>query len=92
MFIKSLIISTPLRDIRTIEFSAGLNLIVDNTPTTDVQLTGNNVGKTTVLKLIDFCLGANPAIIYSDTENRKAVYDTVKNFLIDKEVLIKLSL
>lgn len=92
MFIKSLTISTPLADIRKIEFSSGLNLIVDNTPTTDVQLTGNNVGKTTVLKLVDFCLGANPAIIYSDTENRKAVYDTVKDFLINKEVLITLVL
>ena len=92
MFIKNLTISTPLKVIREIEFSSGLNLIVDNTPTTDIQLTGNNVGKTTVLKLVDFCLGANPAIIYSDTENRKAVYDTVKDFLIDKEVLIKLVL
>lgn len=92
MFIKSLTISTPLANIRKIEFSSGLNLIVDNTPTTDVQLTGNNVGKTTVLKLIDFCLGANPAIIYSDTENRKAVYDTVKDFLINEEVLITLVL
>ena len=92
MFIKSLTISTPFEDIRKIEFTSGLNLIVDNTPTTDAQLTGNNVGKTTVLKLIDFCLGAKPAIIYSDTENRKAVYNTVKNFLIDNEVLIKLVL
>ena len=92
MFIKRLTISTPLKVIRDVKFLSGLNLIVDNTPTTDIQLTGNNVGKTTVLKLIDFCLGANPAIIYSDTENRKAVYDTVKNFLIDKKVLIKLIL
>lgn len=92
MFIKSLTISTPLKDIRKIEFSAGLNLILDNTPSTDDQRTGNNVGKTTVLKLIDFCLGAKPAIIYSDTENRRDVYDKVKNFLIEKKVLIKLVL
>lgn len=85
MFIKSLTISTPLKDIRKIEFSAGLNLILDNTPSTDDQRTGNNVGKTTVLKLIDFCLGAKPAIIYSDTENRRDVYDKVKNFLIEKK-------
>lgn len=26
--------------------------------------TGNNVGKTTVLKLIDFCFGANAKIIF----------------------------
>ena len=92
MFIKSLTISTPFEVIRKINFFSGLNLIVDNTPTTDTQLTGNNVGKTTVLKLVDFCLGANPSIIYSDTENKKSVYDTVKDFLIDEEVLITLVL
>lgn len=92
MFIKKLIISTPLKVIREITFSSGLNLIVDNTPTHDVLLTGNNVGKTTVLKLVDFCLGANPSIIYTDTENKKSVYDTVKNFLIDNKVLITLVL
>lgn len=92
MFIKSLTIATPFEVIRKIDFSSGLNLIVDNTPTTDTQLTGNNVGKTTVLKLVDFCLGANPSIIYSDTENKKAIYDTVKNFLIDNEILITLVL
>ncbi|MGL4209878.1 MAG: DUF2326 domain-containing protein [Candidatus Adiutrix sp.] len=92
MFIKSLTISTPLKVIRKIEFSSGLNLILDNTPTTDIKLTGNNVGKTTVLKLIDVCLGADPKTVYSDTENKKAVYDTVKNFLIDKAVQIELVL
>ena len=92
MFIKNLKISTPLEVIREINFTSGLNLIVDNTPTTDTQLTGNNVGKTTVLKLIDFCLGANSSIIYSDTENKKSVYDVVKNFLVDQEVIITLVL
>ena len=58
MFIKSLKISTPDSVIRDLTFSTGLNLIIDKTPTTNEQLTGNNVGKTTVLKLVDFCLGA----------------------------------
>lgn len=92
MFIKNLIISTPSEVIRNINFFSGLNLIVDNTPTTDTQLTGNNVGKTTILKLVDFCLGAKPSIIYTDTENKKAVYDKVKNFLIDNKVSIELLL
>lgn len=92
MFIKSLRISTPEGVIRDLTFSTGLNLIIDETPTTNEQLTGNNVGKTTVLKLVDFCLGAKPAIIFSDTEDKKSLYQEIKDFLIDNKVLITLVL
>lgn len=92
MFIKRLIISSPTEVIRDIEFSSGLNLIIDNTPVDDSKSTGNNVGKTTVLKLIDFCLGAKANIIYTDTENKKDVYDIVKKFLVDEEIKITLIL
>lgn len=92
MFIKSLKISTPEGVIRDLTFSTGLNLIIDETPTTNEQLTGNNVGKTTVLKLVDFCLGAKPAIIFSDTEDKKSLYQEIKDFLIDNKVLITLVL
>jgi len=92
MFIKYLTITSPTETIREIEFKAGLNLIVDDTPTTEVKLTGNNVGKTTVLKLIDFCLGAKPSIIFTDTENKKEVYGLVKDYLIDEEIAITLTL
>lgn len=60
MFIKKITISSPLQVIREIPFHKGLNLIVDES---DGQVTGNGVGKTTVLKLIDFCLGAKDKII-----------------------------
>lgn len=92
MFIKSLKISTPEGVIRDLTFSTGLNLIIDETPTTNEQLTGNNVGKTTVLKLVDFCLGAKSAIIFSDTEDKKSLYQEIKDFLIDNKVLITLVL
>jgi uncharacterized protein YydD (DUF2326 family) len=92
MFIKRLIISSPTEIIRDIEFSSGLNLIIDDTPIDDLKSTGNNVGKTTVLKLIDFCLGAKANIIYTDTENKKEVYDVVKDFLIDEEIKVTLIL
>ncbi len=93
MFIKKLTMTSPNKGIiRDLEFKSGLNLIIDNTPTTDSQLTGNNVGKTTVLKLVDFCLGGAPSIIYTDTENKKEVYDLVKDYLIDEKVLITLIL
>jgi len=92
MFIKKLLISSPSEIIREIDFYSGLNLIIDDTPAEDTKSTGNNVGKTTVLKLVDFCLGAKGSIIYTDTENKKETYDVVKNFLLDEEIEIKLIL
>ena len=92
MFIKKLIISSSSEIIREIDFCSGLNLIIDDTPVEDTKSTGNNVGKTTVLKLVDFCLGAKGSIIYTDTENKKETYDVVKNFLVDEEIEIKLIL
>ncbi|ACV63900.1 conserved hypothetical protein [Desulfofarcimen acetoxidans DSM 771] len=92
MYLKRLVISSPTKLIRNIEFKLGMNLIVDDTPVDDIKSTGNNVGKTTVLKLVDFCLGAKPNIIYTDTENRKEVYDVVKNFVIDEKIEITLTL
>jgi len=78
--------------IRDIRFHGGLNLIVDETPVVSGKETGNNVGKTTVLKLIDFCLGAKAKGIYSDHENKKNEYKVVKDFLIDNKVLVSLVL
>jgi len=90
MFLKSLIISTPIKVIREINFKMGINLIVDES--TEEHITGNSVGKTTVLKLIDFCLGANSKVIYEDPEDKKKIYTLVKDFLEEKEVLITLTL
>ena len=89
MFIKSLTITSGSKVIREIEFHKGLNLIVDES---EHQITGNSVGKTTVLKLVDFCLGANPKHIYVDHETKKQEYKLVKEFLIDNKVLITLVL
>ncbi|WP_434343509.1 hypothetical protein V2P32_04650 [Mycoplasma sp. 06067-C1-B144P-99-0482-3] len=71
MFIKQLKISTPTKLIRELNFTKGVNLIVDNTPLKDDKTTGNNVGKTTILKLINYCLGGKAEQIYKDQENRK---------------------
>lgn len=93
MFLKSLGIHTGEGGtIREIPFHAGLNLIVDQTPSLSGQESGNNVGKTTVLKLVDFCLGGNPKDIYSDAENKKNEYKLVKDFLIANRVVISLTL
>ena len=65
MFLKQLIISTEKDVIRTINFKMGLNLIVDDVVIAkDMTKTGNNVGKTTVLKLIYYCFGGNEKEIY----------------------------
>ncbi len=93
MFLKSLTISRgDGAIIRDIQFRLGLNLIVDETPVVTGKETGNNVGKTTVLKLIDFCLGASAKGIYSDHENRRNEYKLVKDFLIEKKVCVSLVL
>lgn len=93
MYLKSLTITRgDGAKIREIPFHAGLNLIVDETPVVSGKETGNNVGKTTVLKLIDFCLGAKPKGIYSDDENKQNEYKLVKDFLIDNKVRISLIL
>lgn len=92
MFLKSLVIEKGIEIIRNIQFHSGLNLIIDETPNTDTKATGNNIGKTTVLKLIDFCLGAKQSIIYSDTETKKEEYKLVKKFLQDNNIVITLTL
>jgi len=93
MFLKSLTITRGdgaiIRDIR---FHTGLNLIVDETPGVSGKETGNNVGKTTVLKLVDFCLGAKPRGIFSDSENKRNEYKLVKEFLMNNKVLVSLVL
>lgn len=89
MFLKLLTISTEKEVIREIPFHKGLNLIVDES---DNQVTGNSVGKTTVLKLIDFCLGGKPQNIYVDPESKRQEYKLIKDFLIEQKVLITLVL
>ncbi len=89
MFIKTLTITSGANVIREIVFHKGLNLIVDES---EHEITSNSVGKTTVLKLVDFCLGANPKHIYVDHETKKQEYKLVKDFLIDNKVLITLVL
>lgn len=91
MFIKSLIIESKDGLIRQIDFHQGLNLIVDETPNNNTE-TGNNVGKTTILRLIDICLGKKTNSIYISPEDNRRTNDQVKNFLIENEVVVILVL
>jgi len=92
MFLKSLRLENNLGVIRDIPFHSGINLIVDETPIGSTEATGNNVGKTTILRLIDFCFGGSPRDIYTDPENRKSEHKLVKDFLQNTHVLITLIL
>ena len=78
--------------IRNIDFKLnGLNLIVDNTSNTQ-NSTGNSVGKTTAIKVIDLCLGAkSPKILYFDKDT-KAEYKLIKDFIEDNKIEAELVL
>lgn len=91
MYLSRLTISSPKKVIRDIEFHKGLNLIVDETPENTTG-TGNNVGKTTVLRLIDFCLGGDVDGIYRNPEDKRESYALVKDFLTNNNVTVTLIL
>lgn len=93
MFLKKLNIQSRQGFIREINFRKGMNLIVDETSKDhNQQKTGNNVGKTTVLRLIDYCFGAKGESIYKDTEFSGQPNTTIQEFLTEQEVLITLEL
>ena len=81
MFLKRLDIQNNDSIIRSINFHKGINLIIDETQTSDKKESGNNVGKTTVLRLIDFCLGGKGENIYKDPEFK----DKGSNSQIDRK-------
>ena len=91
MYLSKLTISSPGKVIRDIEFHKGLNLIVDETPENTTG-TGNNIGKTTVLRLIDYCLGGDVDGIYRNPEDKHESYVLVKDFLTGNNVIVTLIL
>ncbi len=91
MFLKYLYITKNGKTLRKIDFKKGVNLIVDTTPESKIKETGNNVGKTTVLRLVDYCLGSSGKDIYQGIEFKNT--DTnVEQFLINNSVEISLCL
>lgn len=87
MFLKYLKIENNEGIIRRIEFHQGLNLIVDETKDSTSD-TGNNVGKTTLLFLINYCLGGEAYKVYKSSD--KSVNKEVKRFLEETEVIVEL--
>lgn len=94
MFIKSLIVENGSDIIRDVVFHKGLNLIVDETKQYEKseKQSGNNVGKTTVLRLINFCLGGDAKSIYQDPEFKEKSNEVVEKFLHEENIIITLKL
>jgi len=91
MFLKYLTISDDNENIiRFIEFKKGLNLILSNSNSDNHLSSNNNVGKTTFLKVIDFCLGSKDGKeIYTDQEfNRKdeKLFEYIKDFSFELQL------
>ena len=80
MQLIQLIIARSDSVVRDIAFKQGLNLILDKPTQTSIQ-SGNNIGKTTVLRLIDFCLGSDGDDIWQDSEFKKSINQDVYNYL-----------
>ncbi len=78
--------------IRYVKFKKGFNLISDITDMSNKVSSGNNIGKSAFLELIDICLGkTNIDSIYSDRKT-KGINQKVKKFLEDKRVFVELSI
>ena len=97
MRIKKLIVrkTKPSEEIiREVVFNEkGLNLIVDNT-SEDVIESGNSVGKSTAIKIIDLCLGAKSVreLYYdSDTKSENVkVREFLKTYKVQAELILSL--
>ena len=92
MFLKTLKIENGESVIRNITFYKGVNLIVDETKSDNTIKSGNNVGKTTVHRLIDFCLGGDGTNIYKDPEFKRKSYTEIEKFLTNNNIVITLIL
>jgi uncharacterized protein YydD (DUF2326 family) len=93
MFIKTLKIENDTELIREIPFHKGINLIVDSTSVKSDRDSGNNVGKTTVLRLIDYCLGGSGTNIYKDPEFKDTGNNQIiEKFLTEQNIIITLVL
>ena len=94
MLIEKLIIQKTIptkKVIRSIVFKKGLNLIIDNTSTRSTD-SGNNVGKSTVIKIIDLCLGAKSVKkIYADLDTQSEntlIRDFLKKYKVQAVLIL----
>ena len=72
-------------EIRTIPFKEGINII------TNLGETGNQIGKSTSLRALAFCLGGKAEPLWKDPDNNK-VNEKIKEFLTKGDVRFELAL
>lgn len=75
--------------IRAVTFQKGLNLVLGKA---DSKGSSNSLGKTTLVRCINFCLAGKVEEFYTDPENKKVENTLVKDFLIQNQVNIELLL
>lgn len=75
--------------IRAVTFQKGLNLVLGKA---DPKGSSNSLGKTTLVRCINFCLAGKVEEFYTDPENKKVENTLVKDFLIKNQVNIELCL
>lgn len=92
MFIKTLKISKENECIREISFHKGLNIIVDKSSISADKYGIHHVGKTTVLKLISFCLCGDISDVLIHIGNSKEDSESFEKYLINNKILITLVL
>lgn len=90
MFLNRLTIRRNGSIIRDVPFKKGLNLVLDDSTTTSTQ-SGNSVGKTTLLRVVDYCLGSDGQDIFTDQEFKRK-NEEVLRFLTNNRVLFRLEL
>lgn len=91
MYLSNLkIITDSGETIRDINFRKGLNIILGER-CLDSGST-NSIGKTTLLRAIDFCLGGDEKTFYQDAENKEAIDKNVFNFFYYIQPSFKLEL
>lgn len=92
MFLKKFkLIAESGRVIREVVFKKGINIILGEQES-EASKSSNSLGKTTLIRCIDFCLGAkNADEIYTDTEFRTPNH-TVETFLKQEKPTFYLSL
>lgn len=90
MYLKKLIIlKNNGEEVRNLSFKKGLNLIVGKS---NEFGSSNSVGKTSVIRCLNFCFGGKVDEFYLDPENKKVENIDVKNFLIKNQVKFELIL
>lgn len=90
MFIEKITITTQTNKIvREVNFRKGLNLIVG---VSDQQGSSNNIGKTTLIRCIDFCLSGKLEQLYADKEFKSSINQDVYDFLLKDQPTFTLTL